>query len=71
MRVSKVEILLLRSLKVKSKGYRLEPVSLAFEASKPGVRPKSKTDSQREPVLLCSLTPARLIRIKRITSDEA
>ena len=52
-------------------GHRLELVSLAFEASKPGVRPKSKTDSQREPVLLCSLTPARLIRIKRITSDEA
>ena len=44
--------------------------SLTFKSSK-GVRPKSKQDSQCESCLLCSLTPARMIRIKRITSDEA
>ena len=36
-----------------------------------GVRQKLKTDSQCEFVLLRSLTPARLIRHKRIMNDEA
>ena len=45
--------------------------SLAPSKLQTGVRPKSKQDSQCESCLLCSLTPARLIRIKRITSDEA
>ena len=36
-----------------------------------GVRQKKETDSQCESVLLRSLTPARLIRIKQIASDEA
>ena len=36
-----------------------------------GVRQKLKTGSQCESVLLRCLTPARLIRMKQITSDEA
>ena len=47
-------------------GRPFEPKSLSL-----GVRQKLKTDSQCESVLLRSLTPARLIRIKQITSDEA
>ena len=35
-----------------------------------GVRQKLKTDSQCESVLLRCLTPARLIRMNQITSDE-
>ena len=44
---------------------------LRLKSLKEGVRPKTKKDSQCESFLLCSLTPARMIRIKRITSDEA
>ena len=44
---------------------------LRLKSLKEGVRPKTKKDSQCESFLLCSLTPAKLIRIKRITSDEA
>ena len=44
---------------------------LRLKSLKEGVRPKTKQDSQCESCLLCSLTPARMIRIKRITSDEA
>ena len=44
---------------------------LRLKSLKEGVRQKLKMDSQCESILLCSLTPARMIRIKRITSDEA
>ena len=44
---------------------------LRLKSLKEGVRPKTKQDSQCESCLLCSLTPARLIRHKQITSDEA
>ena len=44
---------------------------LRLKSLNEGVRPKTKKDSQCESFLLCSLTPAKLIRIKRITSDEA
>ena len=52
-------------------GAPVQACSLAPSKLQTGVRPKSKQDSQCESCLLCSLTPARLIRIKRITSDEA
>ena len=44
---------------------------LRLKSLKEGVRQKLKMDSQCESILLCSLTPARLIRHKQITSDEA
>ena len=44
---------------------------LRLKSLKAGVRQKTKQDSQSESCLLCSLTPARLIRHKQITSDEA
>ena len=44
---------------------------LRLKSLKEGVRPKTKQDSQCESILLCSLTPARLIRHKQITSDVA
>ena len=52
-------------------GAPVQACSLAPSKLQTGVRPKTKQDSQCESCLLCSLTPARLIRIKRITSDEA
>ena len=51
--------------------HRFEPSVAHLRSFKLGVRPKTKQDSQCESCLLCSLTPARLIRIKQITSDEA
>ena len=42
-----------------------------YNRSNGGVRQKLKTGSQCESVLLRCLTPARLIRMKQITSDEA
>ena len=36
-----------------------------------GSKTEGKIDSQCESIKLRSLTPARLIRIKQITSDEA
>ena len=44
---------------------------LRLKSLKEGVSQKLKMDSQCESILLCSLTPARLIRHKQITSDEA
>ena len=44
---------------------------LRLKSLKEGVRQKLKMDSQCESILLCSLTPARLISFKQITSDEA
>ena len=48
-------------------GYRFEPHGL----SPLGVRQKIEKDSRCESFLLRSLTPARLISFKQITSDEA
>ena len=48
-------------------GYRFEPRGL----SPLGVRQKIEKDSRCESFLLRSLTPARLISFKPITSDEA
>ena len=47
------------------------PVRASMSLSPLGVRQKKKEDSQCESYFLRSLTPARLIRIKQITSDEA
>ena len=41
-----------------------------YNRSNGGVRQKLKTGSQCESVLLRCLTPARLIRMNQITSDE-
>ena len=44
---------------------------LRLKSLKKGVRQKLKLDSECESSLFRSLTPAKVIRIKRITSDEA